>query len=77
MRRRPYIVGNWKMYKNPAEADALAAALKRGLADQAAADVGVAPPSLAIPAVVARLKQTGVRVEQAGAEGEMQRVLDH
>ena len=62
MRRRPYIVGNWKMYKNPAEADALAAALKRGLADHAAADVGVAPPSLAIPAVVARLKQTGVRV---------------
>ena len=62
MRRRPYIVGNWKMYKTPAEADTLAAALKRGLADQAAADVGVAPPSLAIPGVVARLKQTGIRV---------------
>lgn len=62
MKRRPYIVGNWKMYKTPAEADALAAALKRGLSNQSAADVGVAPPSIAIPTVVARLKQTGIRV---------------
>lgn len=62
MRRRPFIVGNWKMFKTPAEADALASALKRGLAEQTAADVGVAPPSLSIPTVVARLKQTGIHV---------------
>jgi triosephosphate isomerase len=60
--RRPYIVGNWKMHKTPAEADALAGALKRGLAELSAADVGVAPPAISIPAVVARLKATGVRV---------------
>lgn len=62
MSRRPYIVGNWKMYKTPVEADALAAALKRGLTEQTAADVGVAPPAISIPAVVARLKHTGVHV---------------
>ncbi len=85
MSRRPYIVGNWKMYKTPAEADALAAALKRGLSEQSAADVGVAPPAISVPAVVARLKHTGVHVagqdlhpESAGAftgaiSGEMLR----
>lgn len=62
MSRRPYIVGNWKMFKTPAEADTLAAALKKGLSEQAAADVGVAPPAISIPAVVARLKHTGVHV---------------
>lgn len=62
MSRRPYIVGNWKMYKSPVEADALAGALKKGLSEQSAADVGVAPPAISIPAVVARLKHTGIHV---------------
>ena len=62
MSRRPFIAGNWKMHKAPAEADALAEALKRALVDQAAVDVAVAPPSLALPAVVARLKHSGVGV---------------
>lgn len=62
MARRPYIVGNWKMYKTPLEADALAGELKRGLPDVAAVDVGVAPPAISIPAVVARLKHSGVHI---------------
>jgi triosephosphate isomerase len=60
--RRPFIAGNWKMYKGPAEADALAELLKRALAGQAAVDVAVAPPFLSIPAVVARLHHSGVHV---------------
>ncbi len=62
MSRRPFVAGNWKMHKTPAEADALAEALKRVLVEEAAVDVAVAPPSLAIPAVVARLKHSGVGV---------------
>jgi triosephosphate isomerase len=60
--RRPFIAGNWKMHKTPAEADALAEALKRVLVEEAVVDVAVAPPFLAIPAVVARLKHSGVGV---------------
>lgn len=85
MSRRPFIAGNWKMYKNPTEGDALAEALKRALSGQARVDVAVAPPFLAIPTVVARLKHSGVQVaaqnlhpEPAGAftgevSGEMLR----
>ncbi len=62
MSRRPFIAGNWKMHKTPAEADALAEALKRVLVEEAVVDVAVAPPFLAIPAVVARLKHSGVGV---------------
>lgn len=62
MSRRPFVAGNWKMHKTPAEADALAEVLKRALAGQSQVDVAVAPPFLAIPAVVARLKHTGVHV---------------
>jgi triosephosphate isomerase len=83
--RRPFIAGNWKMYKGPAEADALAETLKRSLAGESAVDVAVAPPFLSIPAVVARLKHSPVQVaaqnlhpEPAGAftgevSGEMLR----
>jgi triosephosphate isomerase (TIM) len=62
MSRRPFIAGNWKMYKGPAEADALAAALKRELADLGTVEVAVAPPFVSIPAVAARLKSTGIGV---------------
>lgn len=62
MARRPFIVGNWKMHKGPAEADALALALKKGLASGGAADVGVAPPAVSIPAVIQRLQHTGIVV---------------
>ena len=62
MARRPYIVGNWKMYKGPIEADTLATALRKALVDFQAADIGVAPPAISIPAVAARLKHTGIHV---------------
>lgn len=62
MARRPYIVGNWKMYKGPQEADALAASLRVGLRERCPADVGVAPPFISILPVVSRLKHSGVRV---------------
>ena len=87
MSRRKFICGNWKMHKAPAEADALADALKKALSGQTAVDVAVAPTFLALPAVTARLKQSGIHVaaqnlhpEASGAytgevSGEMLRTL--
>ncbi len=60
--RRPFIAGNWKMNKGPAEADTLAEALKRALVSQARVDVAVAPTFLAIPTVIGRLKHSGIGV---------------
>ncbi len=62
MPRRPFIAGNWKMHKGPVEADRLATELKPLLVDETAVDVAVAPPFVSIPAVVARLKHSGVHV---------------
>lgn len=62
MGRRPFIAGNWKMNKGPAEADALARALKASLADNSAVDVAVAPVFVSIPAVAQRLQHTGIHV---------------
>jgi triosephosphate isomerase len=71
--RRKFIVGNWKMHKGPADADALAEALKRGLAGKdGAVDVGVAPPFISLPAVVSRLKHTGIVVAAQNLHPEMQ-----
>ena len=72
MSRRPFIAGNWKMHKGPAEADALAEVLKRALVGQASVDVAVAPPFLAIPAVIARLKHSGVHVAAQNLHWEQQ-----
>lgn len=60
MARRPFVAGNWKMYKGPVEADALAMALKRALVDVGNVDVAVAPPMVSIAAVAARLRHSGV-----------------
>jgi len=57
-----FIAGNWKLHKGPQEADTLATALKRALADETAVDIAVAPPFISIPAVVDRLKHTGILV---------------
>ncbi|NOY25875.1 MAG: triose-phosphate isomerase [Oligoflexia bacterium] len=62
MSRRPFIAGNWKMNLGPRDADTLAVALKRLLADNTATDIAVAPPYVSIPAVVARLRHTGIAV---------------
>ena len=69
--RRPFVAGNWKMYKSPAEADTLAEALKRQLVNQSRVDVAVAPPFLAIPTVVARLKHSGVHVASQNLHSEV------
>ncbi|GDX78890.1 triosephosphate isomerase [Deltaproteobacteria bacterium] len=71
--RRKFIVGNWKMHKGPADADALADALKRALAGRdASVDVGVAPPYISLPAVVSRLKHTGILVAAQNLHTEQQ-----
>ncbi len=71
--RRKFVVGNWKMHKGPQEADALAEALKRALAGRdAAVDVGVAPPYVSLPAVVSRLKHTGIIVAAQDLHAEQQ-----
>jgi triosephosphate isomerase len=62
MARRPFIAGNWKMYRGPGQADELASRLKAALLDLQGVDVAVAPPFLAIPEVVARLRHTGIEV---------------
>jgi triosephosphate isomerase len=68
--RRPFVAGNWKMNKAPAEADALAEALKRALVGQSSVDVAVAPTFLAIPTVVARLKHSGIHVAAQDVHAE-------
>jgi len=71
--RRKFIVGNWKMHKGPAEADALADTLKRALAGRdASVDVGVAPPFVSLPTVVARLKHTCIVVAAQNLHAEAQ-----
>ena len=62
MARRPFIAGNWKMNLGPSAADELARALRAALVDTVQTDIAVAPPAISIPAVVARLKHTGVFV---------------
>ncbi len=62
MGRRIFIAGNWKLHKGPQEADTLATALKRALADETAVDIAVAPPYISIPAVADRLKHTGIHL---------------
>ena len=70
--RRPFIAGNWKLHKAPAEADALAEALKRALADVSSVDIAVAPTFLAIPAVVARLRHSNIGVASQNVAVEQQ-----
>jgi triosephosphate isomerase len=59
--RRALIAGNWKMYKTVAEAVGLVDEIKKGVAG-APADVLVAPPFTALPAVVAAAKGSPVAV---------------
>ena len=71
--RRKFIVGNWKMHKGPGDADALADTLKRALAGRdASVDVGVAPPTISLPAVVSRLKHTGIVVAAQNLHADQQ-----
>lgn len=70
--RRKFIVGNWKMHKGPADADALADTLKRALGGNAEVDVGVAPPFVSLAAVASRLKHTGIQLCAQNVHPEQQ-----
>ena len=50
--RTPLIAGNWKMYKTAAQAQEFVDAVRPHLDGADAADVGICPPFLALPAVV-------------------------
>jgi triosephosphate isomerase len=55
--RKPVLAGNWKMYKAPAAAAALATAIRDGCQDVLAErEVVLAPPFISIPAVAEVLK---------------------
>lgn len=60
MTRRPFIAGNWKMNKTPAEARALAAALRTALGNCDKADVALCPPFVCLPAVADALRGSRV-----------------
>ncbi len=50
--RKKIIAGNWKMYKNPAEALALVAGLKQEIGAQSAVEVVVCPPFVDLAAAL-------------------------
>ena len=51
MQRRPLLAGNWKMYTNRAEAEALASALAAELKNVKDRDIMIAPPNTALSSV--------------------------
>lgn len=60
--RTPLVCGNWKMYKTPTQARALAREIANGLqGHDGRVDVAVCPASVALPAVAETLKDTPVR----------------
>jgi triosephosphate isomerase len=70
MPRRPFIAGNWKMHKGPAEAEAFAQVLKASLGTEDGADVAVAPPFPSLPGVCRQLKDTGIEVAAQNLHAE-------
>ena len=61
MARTPFVVGNWKLNKTVAEAQALVTELKNQLSAIRGVEVGVAPVALSISAVAKRLEDSGIR----------------
>ena len=59
--RKPYVAGNWKMNLSRTEAAALATGIVQG-ANYDRLDVGVAPPSVYLSAVIDAVDGTGVHV---------------
>ncbi len=70
-RDRPVILGNWKMHKTPAEAEALAGAVVAGTAGLAV-DVGLAPAYPALLSVGAAVRGSRVRLVGQDAHFEPQ-----
>ncbi|MBI3127999.1 MAG: triose-phosphate isomerase [Candidatus Tectomicrobia bacterium] len=72
--RTPLVAGNWKMNKTIAEGHALAQAVAQGRAGMAGAkggaEVVLAPPFLALPAVAGAVKGTGVGVAGQNCSAE-------
>jgi len=60
--RKPVIAGNWKMYKNPAEARAFLAALTPLVAGAAHAEVVVCPPFIDLAAAVDAARNTNIEI---------------
>lgn len=60
--RRKIVIGNWKMYKTPAESRQLAKQLKIKLTDVRRTDVGVCPPCVAIGVVLDVLRDSRIGV---------------
>jgi len=69
MSRTPFIAGNWKLNKGPAEAAALASSLRELTADRGRVTVAVYPTALSIGAVVPVLagSEIGVGVQEVEA----------
>ena len=73
-KRKPVIIGNWKMFKTPAESAEVAAKLSSSLGGLRDIDVGIAPTFLALTEVVRRVGDSALivaaqncAVEDAGA----------
>ena len=59
--RRPFVCGNWKMYKTASEGRVLAREIRHGMAGEPdAADVAVCPPFASIAAVAEALEGSAV-----------------
>ncbi|MBT3222191.1 MAG: triose-phosphate isomerase [Proteobacteria bacterium] len=62
MSRRIFVAGNWKLNLGPADAAALARALRSSLANRGSVDVAVFPTALSVASVVPVLRGTGIAV---------------
>jgi triosephosphate isomerase (TIM) len=60
--RRPYIAGNWKMFKTSAEARSYVEELRGLLKSNGAADVGICVPYTALAATVEAAEASDIRV---------------
>jgi triosephosphate isomerase len=70
--RTPIIAGNWKMYKTASEADTFARELAPRLAAFSGVERVVCPTFIALPAVSAALKGSGIGVGAQGMHREEQ-----
>jgi triosephosphate isomerase len=70
--RKPYIAGNWKMYKTVGEAVALAEALVKALAGESGKRIMIAPPFTALHAVRDVLAGSGILLGAQNACAELE-----
>ncbi len=62
MMRKPFIAGNWKMYKNNIEAVDLAMNIVERLGDVTGADIAVCPPFTSLHSVMEVIEDTQIRL---------------